>query len=303
MSDAMEGLQKDFLEWKKSHPSTAVELLSAEEALVLQVDSFATVLLMRVESSFFLEAQDADEEVEEWATELNSLFAEKPKFTLADALQALVTQLPRGEDEEMLSQAIEPETKRRACNDEVEESKRLQSLSAQGSRQASQVLMREMRALHALQGDGGACDRALEVEMVQDSLYHWTVKMHAAGFPDCSLRQELGKYAAQHPTGQAAVVLEVLFPDSFPMEPPFIRIVRPRFQMHTGHITVGGSICMQLLTTSGWLPTVSLENVFVAIRSEMVEGGGRLDFSSCRDYSVQEAREAFQRVARRYGWN
>ncbi|CAJ1430879.1 unnamed protein product [Effrenium voratum] len=85
MSDAMEGLQKDFLEWKKSHPSTAVELLSAEEALVLQVDSFATVLLMRVESSFFLEAQDADEEVEEWATELNSLFAEKPKFTLADA--------------------------------------------------------------------------------------------------------------------------------------------------------------------------------------------------------------------------
>eukprot|EP00434_Breviolum_minutum_P040820 symbB.v1.2.036292.t1/scaffold5085.1/size31119/3 len=125
--------------------------------------------------------------------------------------------------------------------------------------------------------------------------------MFAAGFPECPLRSELQNFASET-SGQAAVVLEVLFPDTYPMQPPFIRIVRPRFQMHTGHITVGGSICMQLLTPSGWLPTVSLENVFVAIRSEMVEGGGRLDLTCKRDYSVQEAREAFQRVAHRYGW-
>merc|ERR1712194_356403 len=94
---------------------------------------------------------------------------------------------------------------------------------------------------------------------------------------------------AQHPSGESAVVMDVQFPDTYPMSPPFIRVVRPRFQMHTGHITIGGSVCMQLLTPSGWLPSVSLENVFVSIRSEMIEGGGHIDMeNSGRDYSMGE---------------
>lgn len=155
----------------------------------------------------------------------------------------------------------------------------------------------------ALRGDGER--KALQIEMVNDSLYRWAVHMHADGFPEgCSLRDELTRFAAQHPSGVAAVVMDVHFPDTYPMDPPFIRVIRPRFQMHTGHITIGGSICMQLLTPSGWLPSVSLENVFVSIRSEMVEGGGRIDFASGAkgDYTVAEAREAFNRVATRYGW-
>mmetsp|Transcript_119258 Transcript_119258/g.371514 ORF Transcript_119258/g.371514 Transcript_119258/m.371514 type:complete len:163 (+) Transcript_119258:1-489(+) len=159
-----------------------------------------------------------------------------------------------------------------------------------------------MRALLALEGDGSA--KALEIEMVEDSLYHWCVKMHADGFPEaCTLRRDLRKFAEKHPSGLAAVVMDVVFPDSYPMDPPFIRVVRPRFQIHTGHITIGGSICMQLLTPSGWLPSVSLENVFVSIRSEIVEGGGRVDFSrGVQDYSISEAKDAFKRVAERYGW-
>jgi len=116
------------------------------------------------------------------------------------------------------------------------------------------------------------------------------------------LRTELERFGQQHPSGLPAVVMEVLFPDTYPMAPPFIRVIRPRFQMHSGHVTIGGSICMQLLTPSGWLPSVSLENVFVSIRSEMVEGNGRLDFSNNRDYTKEEAKEAFNRVASRYGW-
>ena len=31
-----------------------------------------------------------------------------------------------------------------------------------------------------------------------------------------------------------------------------MRVIRPRFAFHTGHVTVGGSICIELLTSSGW---------------------------------------------------
>mmetsp|Transcript_75308 Transcript_75308/g.207760 ORF Transcript_75308/g.207760 Transcript_75308/m.207760 type:complete len:290 (+) Transcript_75308:649-1518(+) len=200
-------------------------------------------------------------------------------------------------------EAGEDRSRQRAAYSEEQRWNSMVSTSAaRGSRQAAQVLMREMRALLSLQGEGSA--KALEIEMVEDNLYHWCVKMHAAGFPEaCSLRKELEKFGTGHPSRVAAIVMDVVFPSSYPMDPPFIRVVRPRFQMHTGHITVGGSVCMQLLTPSGWLPSVSLENVFVSIRSEMVEGGGRIDFSNAaRDYTLTEAKEAFSRVATRYGW-
>lgn len=200
-------------------------------------------------------------------------------------------------------EAAEDRSQQRAAYNENQKWDSMVTASApMGSRQASQVLMREMRNLMALRGEGDR--KALEIDMVDDSLYRWVVKMHAEGFPeDCALRRELAKFASQHPSGLAAVVMDVHFPDSYPMEPPFIRVVRPRFLMHTGHITIGGSVCMQLLTASGWLPSVSLENVFVSIRSEMIEGGGRLDLpNSGRDYTMADAQEAFKRVASRYGW-
>jgi len=64
------------------------------------------------------------------------------------------------------------------------------SSTCQGSRQASQVLMREMRMLLHLQGEGK--EKALEIDMVDNSLYHWIVKMHAESFPNqCALKKQL----------------------------------------------------------------------------------------------------------------
>ncbi len=80
-------------------------------------------------------------------------------------------------------------------------------------------------------------------------------------------------------------------------------MVRPRFVFHTGHITVGGSICMQVLTTSGWTVAISMENLFVDIITTICLGGGRLDMANwATPYSMEEARAAFARVARDHGW-
>lgn len=75
-----------------------------------------------------------------------------------------------------------------------------------------------------------------------------------------------------------------------------------RFQFHTGHITIGGSICMELLTPSGWRPTNDIESVIIQIRSEMIAGGARIDFSQDYPYSAVEAKAAFTRVAHQHGW-
>ena len=47
------------------------------------------------------------------------------------------------------------------------------------------------------------------------------------------------------------------------MCPPFVRVLRPRFKFLTGHVTVGGSICMQMLTKSGWSPANNMEVLYL----------------------------------------
>jgi ubiquitin-conjugating enzyme E2 Q len=48
------------------------------------------------------------------------------------------------------------------------------------------------------------------------------------------------------------VLLHMTFPENYPFAPPFVRVIKPIFKFRSGHVTTGGSICMQLLTSSGW---------------------------------------------------
>jgi hypothetical protein len=117
-------------------------------------------------------------------------------------------------------------------------------------------------------------------------------------------------------------MLEFWFPFDYPNNPPFVRVVRPRFAFRTGHVTVGGSICMEVLTSSGWLPTNDVETVIIQIRAEMNGGGAKLDQvhdyiivfcfvlpcadairqDNHTDYDEGEAFAAFDRVASDHKW-
>jgi ubiquitin-conjugating enzyme E2 Q len=60
---------------------------------------------------------------------------------------------------------------------------------------------------------------------------------------DTQIAKDLAMFTEQ--TGKENVMLEVVFPFNFPALPPFIRVVYPRFHQYTGHITIGGSICVK----------------------------------------------------------
>mmetsp|Transcript_18010 Transcript_18010/g.20045 ORF Transcript_18010/g.20045 Transcript_18010/m.20045 type:complete len:105 (+) Transcript_18010:188-502(+) len=98
------------------------------------------------------------------------------------------------------------------------------------------------------------------------------------------------------------ITAHITFPNSYPFNPPFIRIIRPRFAFRTGHVTIGGSICMELLTNSGWTAANTVEAVIMSIRAQLMDGNARLDLSNRSDYSLAEAKEAFNRMVRTHGW-
>ncbi|KAJ5555559.1 Ubiquitin-conjugating enzyme E2 [Penicillium sp. DV-2018c] len=135
------------------------------------------------------------------------------------------------------------------------------------------------------------------------SVYQWIVEMHSFD-PDLPLAKDL------EAANMKSIVLEVRFPPQFPNDPPLVRVMRPRFLPFAagggGHVVAGGAMCMELLTHSGWLPTVSIESVLLQVRMALTSTEprpARLDFrTGLKTYTVHEAVESYRRVAAAHGW-
>ena len=168
-----------------------------------------------------------------------------------------------------------------------------------GSALATKRLMQEFKDLIKLSQKGQL--NGIEVSMPDDANgYHWIAELT----PPLGGRfhRELEAYAVAN-NRKPVVELEILFDANFPYSPPFIRVVRPRFAPLSGHITSGGSICVELLTASGWSSAYTMESVLVQLNALMDAGGARLDrWSANRPYGMREAKEAFRRVASDHGW-
>ena len=61
---------------------------------------------------------------------------------------------------------------------------------------------------------------------------------------------------------------------------------------------------MELLTRSGWLSTNDIEGILVQVRAEiMSDPRARLAPNPDQQYSEAEAKDSFERMVQRYGWN
>lgn len=136
---------------------------------------------------------------------------------------------------------------------------------------------------------------------IMSNLYQWIVELHSFD-EHLPLAKDMKKAKVK------SIVCELRFPKDYPMSPPFVRVIRPRFLPFTsgggGHVTGGGSMCMELLTNSGWSPASSIEGVLLQVRLAMsnleprparLSGGG--------DYDTREAMSGFMRAAGAHGWS
>lgn len=112
----------------------------------------------------------------------------------------------------------------------------------------------------------------------EDSMKNWTIQLFQFD-PDSNLAKDMKVLGIEH------VELEMSFPDQYPFEPPFVRVVKPRFKRQTGFV-MNGALCMELLTKDGWNPVNDIESVIVSIRSLLVVGDGRLEAA----YNMSDSR-------------
>jgi len=160
------------------------------------------------------------------------------------------------------------------------------------SQKATQRIIKELTLIQ----NSNPEKQGYTVEPVDDNLYLWRVAIFDfdKGVP---LAQDLQK------TKDKKIILQIQFPPHYPNNPPYIRVIRPRFQFMTGHVTIGGSICMELLTNRGWSPANTVESVILSIKTALIDGGARLDSHNASEYQEYEAKDAFDRMVRKHGWD
>jgi ubiquitin-conjugating enzyme E2 Q len=93
-------------------------------------------------------------------------------------------------------------------------------------------------------------------EEKMENMYQWIVEMHSFD-PKLPLAQDMKKKDCK------SIVMELRFGKDYPMSPPFVRVIRPRFlgfnQGGGGHVTLGGAMCMQVCASLILILTQSLK--------------------------------------------
>jgi ubiquitin-conjugating enzyme E2 Q len=204
-------------------------------------------------------ARIVEEDTGTVATSSRSL-ATNSKSASSSATSSLVD---GGESEGVASAVAEPARKkwREPSRAAVNMSLRAQQETSGSKRRLAQDLYRIMNQ------DTKEAGFSLAPQ-TEDSMEKWTIKLFQFD-PDSNLAKDMMVLGIDH------VELEMRFPEQYPFEPPFVRVVKPRFKRQTGFV-MNGALCMELLTKDGWNPINDIESVIVSVRSLLVVGDGRI---------------------------
>nr|POE92356.1 isoform 2 of ubiquitin-conjugating enzyme e2 q2 [Quercus suber] len=165
-------------------------------------------------------------------------------------------------------------------------------------------LLKELRSLDQSQQSKPLAELGWYIDVQKiENVYQWIVELHsfAAISPALPLVADMAKQNLK------SIVLEIRFNKDFPWTPPYIRVIRPRFlnfaQGGGGHVVMGGAMCMELLTNSGWSAVSSMESVLLQLRLAIAsEPPARLDMHARADYGTTEAADGYIRACNAHGW-
>uniref|UniRef100_A0A8C6WTR8 E2 ubiquitin-conjugating enzyme n=1 Tax=Neogobius melanostomus TaxID=47308 RepID=A0A8C6WTR8_9GOBI len=156
-----------------------------------------------------------------------------------------------------------------------------------GSVQASDRLMKELREIYRSQSYKTGI---YSVELVNDSLYEWHVKLRTVD-PDSPLHSDL--QVLKEKEGVDYILLNFSYKDNFPFDPPFVRVVAP--VLSGGYVLGGGALCMELLTKQGWSSAYSIESVIMQINATLVKGKARVQFGANKNqYNLARAQQSYK---------
>lgn len=122
-----------------------------------------------------------------------------------------------------------------------------------------------------------------------EDLRVWTMRILTAGLDeDCALRKALSSKNVD------TVEFEIWIPDAFPVAPPRVRVLRPYFSPGSFFVHQFGSLCLEVLTSQGWTPAMSLMQLGVQVKAMMSQGQGSVSSGACGEPGAAGRNRAWQ---------
>ncbi|XP_055699225.1 ubiquitin-conjugating enzyme E2 Q2 isoform X4 [Phlebotomus papatasi] len=212
--------------------------------------------------------------------------------------------LPLEMDEGRSTNKDEMEVEHLATLERLRQSQRQDYLkgSVSGSVQATDRLMKELRDIYR---SDSFKNNMYSIELVNDSIYEWNIRLMSVD-PDSPLHNDL--VMLKEKEGKDSILLNIMFKETYPFEPPFVRVVHPIIS--GGYVLVGGAICMELLTKQGWSSAYTVEAVIMQIAATLVKGKARIQFGPTKvlsqsQYSLARAQQSFKslvQIHEKNGW-
>ncbi|CAD5206681.1 unnamed protein product [Bursaphelenchus okinawaensis] len=170
--------------------------------------------------------------------------------------------------------------------------------TATGSVTASDRLMKELKEIYRSENYKNG---VYSIDLVKDNLYEWNVKLYKVD-PDSPLAGDIRQL--ENTTKQDHILFHFIFNETFPFEPPFVRLVSPGLM--NGFVLSGGALCMELLTKQGWSSAYSVESLIMQIAATLVKGKARVTFDAkISSYSLVKAQQSFKslvQIHNKSGW-
>lgn len=163
--------------------------------------------------------------------------------------------------------------------------------------------MRAKRVLRELQNlvtVTQSMDHCFEVEVIDEcNMYEWEVRL-VRPYPSSDLWRTMQETNTPH------ITFNMTFPDNFPFQPPFLRLVSPHID--NGFVMDGGAICLEVLTSQGWSSAYTIESLLVQVMAGMIQGGAVVSKKQKRKRNKMTKKRAeyeFRRISKihaKYGW-
>jgi len=314
-------IKSEFKSWKKKKAGDDADLVldacnTEDTILELKFGSHPFTLTFPQDypkngEGWYLFTEDGDDKFQQWMEKVNE-GVESGTFKLAVVLDKIVGALHEvgivldgaaefvgDDDPQWPSSPTEENTKAKSL-DKVDQEVASLEFAHSTSNAATLRLIQDLKALKRSQSKSGFSAEPVKIHG-KANLYHWEVRLFDFEGP---LAKDLQQFKKQ--SGKDYITIHLRFSGDYPFKPPFVRVVEPVFQFRTGHVTLGGAICMELLTNTGWKPFNDIEQIIVQIRAEIgsLDGGARLDLNqSSTAYNESSAWEAFYRAAQNHGWD
>ncbi|KAG8231938.1 hypothetical protein J437_LFUL011407 [Ladona fulva] len=162
-------------------------------------------------------------------------------------------------------------------------------------------LMKEFKDIQKLTKDSPSAENSapFTAELVNgDCLSEWHIRLYRVD-PDSDLSRDMRELGVPY------ILLHLIFPESFPFTPPFMRVVSPRIER--GYVMDGGAICMELLTPRGWASAYTVEAIIMQFAASIVKGQGRIarKVKGNKEFNRRSAEDSFRSLVKtheKYGW-